>query len=77
METDAASANLQRGPRLLQAVRLAAAETAPELPRRHKRRRFAPVTGHTSQSQGGTVPLEFTDSTHPWKNNSRGVFLFP
>jgi len=40
---------------LLKDIRLAAIETAPEPPRSDKRRRFAPVTGPMSQSQGGTV----------------------
>jgi len=58
MENKAASAIPQRGYHLLQDIRLAAAETAPELQGRHKPRRFAPVKGPASQSQGGTVPLE-------------------
>ena len=41
---------------LLEDIRLAAAETAPEPRIRRKMRRLTPVTGSMSQSQGGTVP---------------------
>ena len=45
METDAASADPQRGQHLLQADRSAAAETAPELPREISAADLPPLTG--------------------------------
>ena len=51
-----ASAIHREGIILLEDIRLAAAETAPEPRIRRKMRRLTPVTGSMSQSQGGTVP---------------------
>ena len=50
-----ASAIHREGIILLEDIRLAAAETAPEPRISRKMRRFTPVTGSMSQSQGGTV----------------------
>ena len=76
METDAASANPQRGRCLLRGVRLAAAETAPEPPRRHKRRRFIRVTGFRAKVKVEPCLLNPAFNA-PLEHNVRGCVFSP